>query len=348
MKIERDKNWEKVKEAFQTAETSRNTREKLHDRLDKLIIENKEKLGKYKNNTKKFIIEIFKIWILEGHNLRGDRVKLFRFDEKMRNLKYYLKCKTGKEISPKLSRELKTFIMNLTANLKDNMIAVPLSQAPLLNFEEGMKICNEMYYNSKNVTSKLSAIILKISIYTGARTGDLIDLRWRSIKITRAFNGVKTLNLFCETKTNQHFKLPGRKDIFCPKSDKHNPLKWLKSLAIGVKSENDYVFPMKNGHITTTNCVYHIRTACERLNLTSYYSGHSARNALIATLSLAGVPDESLRIMAEWSANSVMPQLYKRNNLGLSKKGTAFKVMKLIETNEISNLQSQIESVPQI
>ena len=57
MKRERDENREKVKEAFQAAESSRSTREKLHDRLDKLIFTNKEKLGKYKNNLKKFNIK---------------------------------------------------------------------------------------------------------------------------------------------------------------------------------------------------------------------------------------------------------------------------------------------------
>ena len=82
--------------------------------------------------------------------------------------------------------------------------------------------------------------------------------------------------------------------------------------------------------------------AAERINLKFYPKGHSARNGMIATLSLSGVPENFLRIACEWTPSSEMPQTYIRNNLGLSEIGSAFKIRELIKNKSLFTLQEQI------
>ena len=105
----------------------------------------------------------------------------------------------------------------------------------------------------------------------------------------------------------------------------------------------DYVFALKTGKLLTTDLfVYHMSRSSERINLKFYPKGHSARNAVIATLSLTGMQENFLRIACEWTPSSEMPQTYIRNNLGLSEIGAAFKIRQLIAENNLNSLQKQI------
>ena len=230
--------------------------------------------------------------------------------------------------------------------MDSHLIATPASQAPILYFSDGLKLVKDMWeVGSKRAkeTSKLAALVIKLSLYTGGRTGDFLRLRWDEISVSKAFNGELVLSLFCRIKTDPMLERPGRKDIFCPKSDKENPFEWLKIIANNRSEKHDHVFSLKSGaRLTTDLIVYHMARAAERTGLNYYPTGHSARNAMIATLKLAGLDDGCLKIAAGWKPDSTMPNHYLRSNLGLSKMGAAFKIRELICSGEVFKLQTQI------
>ena len=338
-----------LEKVFREAHDNNNKREKLFHRLEKLRLAHEHKLSTLKGNLKLEICEMLKFWLHASGTCTKNKIKLYRIHDRMKDLISFYKNYHDRQITPGDNYYLKTYVKRVQSKLNENLVAVPMSQAPLLLFEDGLRLAKNLWeigHNRKKFTSKLCAILLKLTLYTGGRTGDFLKLRWRDIKISTAFNGDKALSLFCITKTNSERKLPGRKDIFCPKTDPNNPLIWLVKLAKDLEPEsNDLVFRLKNNKILTTDLyVYHLSRASERINLNFYPKGHSARNGLIATLSLSGVSHEFLKIACEWKPSSEMPQAYIRNNLGLSEIGAAYKIRELINSNKLTALQKQINN----
>ena len=332
---------------FNESHRENDTREKLFSYLENLRIRNSEQLSQFKNNLKLEICEMLKIWLENSKILNKTTIKLYRVKDRLKDLISFYKNCHDRSVTPSENYYLKSYVKRVQEKLNTNMIAVPMTQAPILTFSDGLRLASNMWdigSERSKFTSKLSALVLKLTLYTGGRTGDFLKLRWRDIKISKAFNGDKALSLFCITKTNAERKLPGRKDIFCPLKDPNNPLLWLLQLAkLRKPSKEDFVFRLKNNKLLTTDLfVYHMSRAAERINLKFYPKGHSARNGVIATLSLSGVSKNFLRIACEWKPSSDMPQTYIRNNLGLSEMGAAFKIRELISSEKISSLQKQI------
>jgi len=150
-------------------------------------------------------------------------------------------------------------------------------------------------------------------------------------------------------------------DIFCrrgdakvfiiDKSDENNPWKFLKEIAGGSGKDEKYVFTppttktgkvSKKSYLRTQDFCYHLQCAATQLGYKSHYTGHSLRNALVPTLTLAGASDEMLRIFCTWSGSSEMPHIYKRHTLEASEKGCAELVNKIVRSKEIYNLQRKL------
>ena len=339
-----------LEKIFKSAHKDENKREKLFKRLEQLRTDNSKTLSVYKNNLKLEICKMLEIWIKASGTTTKKSIKLYRIKDRMKDLISFYKNFHDRSVTPAENYYLKTYVKRLQAKLSENLISVPMSQAPILLHKDGIRLAENMWSigsERSKFTSKLCALLLKFTLYTGGRTGDFLKLKWRDIKITRAFNGDLALSLFCISKTNADRKLPGRKDIFCPKSDKDNPLSWLIKLCKHQKpSKDSYVFLKKDNKLLKTDLyVYHLARASERINLNFYPKGHSARNGVIATLSLSGVQEEFLKIACEWKPSSEMPQAYIRNNLGLSEIGTAFKIRQLINSKQLFRLQKQINNI---
>lgn len=334
---------------FRDAHRENNKRGKLFQRLEILRTKNLDTLKRFHNDLKLEICELLKIWLEASGTCTQSKIKLYRISDRMKDLVSFYKNYHDKSITPADNYYLKNYVKRVQDKLTENLVSVPMTQAPLLLFEDGLRLANDLWEvggERSKFTSKLCAVLLKLTLYTGGRTGDFLKLKWRDIKISKAFNGDKALSLFCITKTNQERKLPGRKDIFCPVTDPNNPLDWLTKLSLMTKaSKNDLVFKRENGKVLSTDLyVYHLARSSERINLNFYPKGHSARNGLIATLSLSGISHEFLKIACEWKPSSEMPQAYIRNNLGLSEIGTAYKLRQLIKSNKLSKLQKQINN----
>ena len=212
---------------FQASHTKTNKREKLFQRLESLRLRHREQLEKFKDNLKLEICEMLRLWLEASGTCNKREIKLYRIKDRLGDLIAFYNNYHDRKLTPAENYYLKSYVKRVQAKLNNNLVAVPMTQAPLLLFEDGLRLANDMWKvgsERSKFTSKLCALVLKLTLYTGGRTGDFLKLKWRDIKITKAFNGEKALSLFCITKTNSERKLPGRKDIFCPKNDKNNPL----------------------------------------------------------------------------------------------------------------------------
>ena len=292
------------------------------------------------------VCSLLKIWLETTWNSKRTHIKLYRVSDKSRDVISYFKNVLNIILKPTEHNYVKRFVKSVQNELDSHLIATPASQAPILYFSDGLKLVKDMWeVGSKRAkeTCKLAALVIKFSLYTGGRTGDFLRLKWDEISVSKAFNGDLVLSLFCRIKTDPMLERPGRKDIFCPKSDPENPFEWLKTIAQMRSQKEDHVFALKSGtRLTTDLIVYHMARAAERTGLGYYPTGHSARNAMIATLKLAGLDDGCLKIAAGWKPDSSMPNHYLRSNLGLSKMGAAYKIRELINSGDVFKLQTQI------
>ena len=314
------------------------------ERLDRLYNENIAVIKQKRVELE--ICSLLKIWLEKTWDDNRTQVKLYRVADRARDVISYFKNVRNIVLKPTEHNYIKRFVKSVQNELDNSLVATPASQAPILYFGDGLTLVKDMWeIGSKRAkeTSKLAALVIKLSLYTGGRTGDFLRLKWDEISVSRAFNGDLVLSLFCRIKTDPMLERPGRKDIFCPKSDRENPFEWLKFIAEKRSENSDYVFTLKSGaRLTTDLIVYHMARAAERTGLGYYPTGHSARNAMIATLKLAGLDDSCLKIAAGWKPDSSMPNHYLRSNLGLSKMGAAYRIRELINTGDVFKLQTQI------
>lgn len=137
------------------------------------------------------------------------------------------------------------------------------------------------------------------------------------------------------------------------KNDPNNPYDYLCQIARMRHPGDKYVFQKQkirkadtliesNKYYKTPDLVYHLGQASKECNYKTKYTGHSARNAMVSTLTLAGASDDAMRIFLNWAGDSTMTHYYRRHILESSSKGCAAIIDTLINSNKIIDLQKKL------
>ena len=313
-------------------------------------IENLDKSFTPSSELKKFSLVYFKrlfdFWITRVIKENFQNLRPYLIPKRMDSLIRFAKYKHNITLTHPEEFELKDYALKAAKAIAGENHVLGSQQAPPLMYQEGVSLCNELYYNAHKrslLNSKNTALALKLMLYTGSRLGDLIYIKVGDIYISKAFNNDICLTIYINQKTDKLKRRNDRKTIFCPSQDKNNPLKWILE-NVQNKSDTDWLFKRPDGqNMTGDNIRYYLKTGAKRLNLEITPTGHSCRNAICSTLSLADVSDERIRIFLNWASDSDMPHWYKRHLLEKSEYGCAHALRNMILDGSITNIQNQID-----
>ena len=185
--------------------------------------------------------------------------------------------------------------------------------------------------------------MLNLAIYTGCRFGDLVHAKWGNVIYEKTPAGVETVKIRLTLSKGDVFNRRDDVKIFRINSkDPFNPVHKLLSIYYEAPAKDGFIFEansVKKRYFSTADLVYHMQAASRECGYKTKYTGHSARNALVSTLALAGASAEQLRIFLNWCGDSAMVHTYKRNNLENSNFGCANLVNEIISSGAIFKLQ---------
>ena len=354
----------KLGEIFATAYNGNSTRSKLFK-----TIANLETVVKQKRFTSSWYRQMFQTWVLKSlryHARRGlTELKPHTLPGKMKDLMFYASLEGAPPLTEKLRYHLNRWAKAVAVKISDEFVGSGTQQARPLLLQDGLKLSRELRHNGPKTSeqqSRKAGLMLKMCLYSGARLGDYLRLRWRDIKISRNFKGLPAISIYIKSKGDPLGARKDRKTIFIgytfrlayinlhlghPKEDKYNPVYWLLEDSRG-SAADDYVFPKLKNQRYCNQCMsgndfrYQYRLAAERLNWNFVPTGHSARNAAVATLALGGASDTALKVFFNWSSDSKMVKSYIRSNLEKSSKSCAHLWQTLIMEGQVEKLQKQI------
>ena len=172
------------------------------------------------------VCALLKIWLANTWNLKKTHVKLYRVSDRSRDVISYFKNVRNTILKPTEHNYIKRFVKSVQNELDAHLVATPASQAPILYFSDGLKIVKDMWeVGSKRAkeTSKLAALVIKFSLYTGGRTGDFLRLKWDEISVSKAFNGELVLSLSVGSRPTRCWKDQGEKTYFARKMTRKTP-----------------------------------------------------------------------------------------------------------------------------
>lgn len=185
--------------------------------------------------------------------------------------------------------------------------------------------------------------MLNLAVYTGCRFGDLIHSKWENVIYEKTPAGVETIKIRLTLSKGDIFNRRDDVKIFKINfKDPSNPIHKLLDVFYESGSDTGFIFranSVKKRYFGTADLVYHMQAASRECGYKTKYTGHSARNALVSTLALAGASAEQLRIFLNWCGDSSMVHTYKRNNLENSNFGCATMVDDLISSGSIFKIQ---------
>lgn len=335
-----------IADKFEKAAAVPNSRDKQDSALTNLIEKFEQKTNKKFvgciNSCKRF----FDFWIMILIRKNFSKIRAYTIPVKMSHIILWVQKFKNINFSNADLSYLRKYAKSAARLIMGDIEHLHAKQADPLTFENGIKLINEMRFNSpvrSEINGKRSALLILLTLLTGSRIGDLLKIKWNDIKISKDHEGRPTLTIYVVQKTDLLGKNRDRKTIILPSNKNLNPIFWLFEES-KYKGAYDYLFLGNNNKLLTGDKIrYQMRKAAERLNLDFTPTGHSCRTALCSTLSLANVSDERIRYFLNWKEDSDMPKLYKRSLLEKSDYGCAKTIFDLIEDNKIFALQKQID-----
>ena len=168
---------------------------------------------------------------------------------------------------------------------------------------------------------KQAAIVLAICYASGARCGEVLELRWEDIRTESTMIG-EFLSIYVRAgKTN---KLCSKNEQLTAVLGKDTLIQmdiWLGRWRKLTEGQVGRIFPYKPQG--TSKMTTRWNRAAQKMNLPICLGGHSGRNHLVIKCFEAGVPIESMRSYFRWAVNSDMPSYYRSLHLETSKTGAA-------------------------
>ena len=251
------------------------------------------------------------------------KIKAYKFSNLKERLESIFKSEDSKNIGLTNYPKFKSTITKTINEIADKYYKTNLVQvkhATTVDIKTIVSIAEKLA--TQEWKQILTAIALLMSHYTGARMGEISELRWEDWIRKKNKIGNFWIWIVRTSKTN---KIPVKREQLT--YIKHPKKRLFESLfknywKINNKPKNGKIFPTK--WFNTANINYQLKKISKEYKIEPPLSAHSGRNWAAQQLALADTDIITVNLYMRWSPNSKMLYRYRNIMLEETKSGGAF------------------------